>query len=232
MRTLALTTIVVALGACTLSAAPVTETLVFREGVDGYAGTVDTYVANTAPSTTFGESETLIGGGRGGREALVRFTGIFGLTAGHIPQVPSLTIDDATFEINRIAGSNGTVKVLYISAGTWDESTTESTYSLSKAANPDDDTFFTQLGQNSVEVTTIVSQWADNTLANMGFSTYRDGSADTEFASSEYTVDPGLRPALHVTFTYESTEIPEPASALLLSAGLLGILRRTRQIRR
>lgn len=203
-------------------AATITETLTFRQGLDGYVGTSDTYLDNTDPNNAHGSEATIVNGGNSGRLGLVRFDDIFGGGANQVPLVPSLTIDSATLFLNAVAGNAGTTNVESVQ-GAWDESSTRSGV-INALTRTDIGDFFPNIGQNSIDVTAVVQDWADGTLANDGFAFFRSGPPDQEFASSEYTADPTLRPTLEVTFTY----IPEPGAAGLLGLGcaLIGVRRR------
>ncbi len=82
----------VALGGMSSASADVVS---FRDGVNGYAGTADTYVAASAPSTNFGTNFALQISGSGGtganagiQQSLVRFDDIFG--SGPEPDHPRL----------------------------------------------------------------------------------------------------------------------------------------------
>jgi len=65
----------------------------------------------------------------------------------------------------------------------------------------------------------LIQSWIDNPGANNGLLLYGALGRDLVFGSAENTT-PALRPTL--------TFVPEPATALLLGGGLLGLLRRRR----
>src|SRR5207253_2968650 len=63
----------------------VAQTTTFRQGVNGYAGTTDTYIEADNPDTSHDSATLLIADGSPLSQALIRFDNLFGTSAGQVP---------------------------------------------------------------------------------------------------------------------------------------------------
>ena len=72
---------------------------IFQDGLNGYDGTVDTYIYSGDPDTAFGDLTTLqtVGDDVGEKTILIKFVGLFGTEPGQIP--PGTTIDNAQLSL-------------------------------------------------------------------------------------------------------------------------------------
>ncbi len=195
----------------------VADTVTFRQGVNGYAGTADTYIDVAAPTTDNSAALLLTTDGppdaTDERQILIRFDNIFGTCAGRIP--PGSTITSATLTVNV---SNAYLLVDYVrfhrmmqtwnATGTWNTygdppwNTTDGIQADDFDAVQDADVAVNNIpiGLQSITVTTSLQAWADTPASNFGW-VLRAGTADSlAFDSSEVTTA-GNRPLLTVVFT-------------------------------
>src|SRR5690606_11977729 len=109
--------------------------LVFQEGLEGYAGTVDTYIMESEPATSFG-SELWIewdaqdpynSNPQLANYGLLRFDNIFGPGTGQIPL--GATIETATFTY--VVNNTGDSATVNDAAVAWVESVTFNTFGSS-----------------------------------------------------------------------------------------------------
>lgn len=80
---------------------------------------------------------------------------------------------------------------------------------------------FTDQSTRYVDVTSVVNGWINDGGTNNGFALFST-SGEVELASSSYTADPALRPAL-------VDAVPEPSAAVLTGLGSLLLLARRRR---
>jgi len=195
----------------------------FRQGFNGYAGAVDTYISTGFPNTVQGASELVKWdsndpfGTNQNTHALVRFDNIFGPSAGQIPVGAVITSATLTYYLFDGLSSGD----LHAIAVDWDGSTTFNTFgptpglqnsdflpsriaspsARNLAPPPATDT------SDTLDVWENVVVWADNPTANKGWI-FRPTNAVTfgVFHSSEYLLDPSKRPTL--TITVNDTGVP------------------------
>jgi hypothetical protein len=184
---------------------PAFRTVNFREGVAGYAGTQDNYVATSTATTAFGGAtivkvDNVDGAANGPVHGLLRFENIIGAGTGQIAAAAS--IDLATLTVTT---SNATANAVNIHrmVGAWDETSTWS--SLVNGVQADGVEAGTAIeatlpsiatGVRVIDVTPSVSSWVSGEV-NQGWALLPTGSDGWDFASSEATTV-GSRPQLTV----------------------------------
>ncbi|MFQ6026689.1 MAG: LamG-like jellyroll fold domain-containing protein [Dehalococcoidia bacterium] len=190
-----------ALVTITDGSAPVT--LSFRQGVDGYTGTVDTYLLENSPNTSNGSSTQLNwDAGSGSDEiTLIRFDDIFGSGLNQIPEgaaINSATLSYSVFN----KGNPADVSAVLVD---WSESVTYATFGGEAGVQPDEHggTFTTapgsSSGQNTIDVTSSLSAWAADVTSNHGWVFLPTGTNGVGLDSSENSAVSD-RPILTVEF--------------------------------
>lgn len=176
------------------------RTLIFRDGLDGYTGTLDSYISDNVPGP-HGAENVFIWDLVGDEEhALVRFTALFGADAMQIP--PGSMIMTATLRLV-IVEPTANVGMIREVAVSWDEATTWATFGPVAAIQPSDLGASRgpapTTGVSVLDVTASVAGWSANPAANFGWLFSPGGTDGCDVASSEATnvVD---RPELTVTF--------------------------------
>ena len=184
---------------------PAFVTYTFREGVSGYAGTQDTYLAFATPGTNVGasaivKSDSVDGTPSGQVHGLLRFDNIIG--AG-ITQIPGgATIDLATLALNT---TNSTVNAsnFHRMLAPWSEASTWTSMGAGisvdgvEARSASDATVTsTGTGAFSIDVTNSVGAWLSGE-ANLGWAILPTGGDGWDFTSSE-GVTASQRPQLAV----------------------------------
>lgn len=174
---------------------------VVREGLAGYAQAKDTYIIETAPTTTHGDDEELQWSTTDNKHALLRFDDLFG--AGGIPA--GAMVQTATLEVTVVEA--GSMAVVYDANVDWDESTTHMTLGPTPGVFPLEDRGQqagmidgTTLGKKSINVTQSLKRWADAPTTNRGWIVSSLDATLTRVASSEAGVEDS-RPTLTVEIT-------------------------------
>jgi uncharacterized repeat protein (TIGR02543 family) len=183
-----------------------TATVSFREGVNGYAGTVDTNLRQSQPDTSQGDQDlfewdTQEGTSGGFQYALVRFDNIFGAGAGKIPAGATITSAVLSYTVFD-TGDTANVNEVAIS---WNESATFNDF----GGEPDvqGDEFGASLGTangsptgaHTVNVTTSLAAWSSNPALNRGWIFRPTAGDGVGVRSSEYATA-AERPTLTVTY--------------------------------
>src|SRR5205085_2522998 len=203
----------------------------FREGANGYIGTVDTQIGANAPATNNGSAALITVDGdisttNSGQpsQGLIRFDNIIGTGPGQVPA--GAHIVSATLRVNNDARSDTVVR-LHSMLSNWDESSTWNSLNAGISTNgveaSADTEFGIEPGSSQTSVVFVVSEslqrWA-NGAPNYGWVLLPTGTDGWTFNSSEA---PSItdRPILEVVY---ALPVPEPSSiALALSAaGLVG----------
>lgn len=153
--------------------------------------------------------------GRGARKVRVLFASMMaaivllsgGLLAGHVAaqaEIPEgAAIESATLWLYATNVSGQTVNVHRITAG-WDEtSVTWNSFGGSYAPEVVGSLVVSAMGWQSVDVTALVQGWADGTYPNYGVLLEQGQTSTTAYHSSEYSVDPTLRPKLDICYSFE-----------------------------
>lgn len=95
----------------------------FQQGVDGYTGTEDTYLADSSPTTSHGNATTIITDDAGSVEqGLIRFDNMFGSGPGQIPL--GSTITNATLSVYVTNVDSNDLVNLHRMNATWSEAST------------------------------------------------------------------------------------------------------------
>lgn len=200
-------------------------TVTFRQGVNGYAGVVDTTLNANAPGTAQdGVTSLTVDGGADGatneRHALIRFDSIFGENAGQIPPGALIQSANLTVFVTNITANQTTLHRMlqnWTSAATWNSFTNGVQANGTEAAATADVTlaaFGTAVNQaRSANVTSSLLTWHANPSANLGWAWLPGGTDGLVFDSSEGAS--GNRPRLSVT--YLSTPDFPPATPVLVS---------------
>ena len=172
------------------------ETAAFQNGVDGYDGTVDTYISGRSGEEryTFGDNAKLIlaadtdpSPDRVTRQVLLRFDGLFGNKPRQVP--PDATIDAATLILHREAGENGgfsnrntlaEMRSAFDGDSTWDSFGGDGIQldGPEAAAEPiaTDTVFKKEQPRVEFDVTASVRRWASGRADNDGWVlTHREG---------------------------------------------------------
>jgi hypothetical protein len=173
----------------------------FRQGLDGYNGTQDTFIDMAQSSTNFGDAINLRWTLENNVHTLLRFDGIMD----RIP--PNATIRDALLEIYVInAGSPS--GMLYEITGNWTESTTYSTFGATPGVQAGEDRTSMQIGiisgaamgAASFHVGASISRWKQNPTLNKGWVFIPNDINRVDIASSENPTQL-YRPALTIVYT-------------------------------
>jgi hypothetical protein len=186
-------------------AAPTPTTVTFQQGVDGYSGTVDTYIRQADPSAPHdGLLFEWDGSDPGTNEnfGLIRFDDIFGTDAGQIP--PGAVIQSATLAYYVYGtGSSANVNEVLID---WSENVTYNGFGGDAGVQTDEYGTFagsasgTPDGAHSIDVTDSLVAWTGDQTSNHGWIFRPTGNDGVEVRSSEHgTV--GQRPLLTVEYT-------------------------------
>lgn len=189
-------------------------TLTFQQGVNGYAGVVDTQIRKLAPKVAFGAKGALsvdldesIAIGKQPAQSLIRFDGIIGAGVNQVP--PGATIVSAKLVL--ATGSSSTDRTaaslkLHRMLVDWNGSSTWKTLGAGVSANDveasaAEDFTLIPAGSNSrviFDATATVQAWA-NGAANYGWALLPTGVDNWRWLSSEFGTA-SVRPVLEVTF--------------------------------
>lgn len=178
----------------------VARTVTFRQGVEGYAGTADTYISDLV-GTPLGDTPTFIWDLVSAEEhALLRFDDVFGAAATQIP--PDAPIMAATLRLRIVDGTNdvGTIREVAVP---WDEATVWGTFGAQAGVQGADlgaDVGPAPTsGRPTIDVTASVARWSSAPASNLGWLFSPGGPDGCDVASSEEG-DEADRPTLEVTF--------------------------------
>ena len=182
------------------------DTAVFQEGLNGYAGTVDTYIRGYAPTSEYsGLASVKWDGDDGGglpNFVLLRFENIFGSGAGQVPAGAIINSATLTYEVFN-SGNNATVNEVAVS---WAETVTYNTFGGDAGVQTDEygsevGTAPGSIGNNTLDVTSSLASWSGNPGANLGWIFRPTGGTDgVEFRSSE-DATAATRPKLTVNYS-------------------------------
>jgi len=188
------------------AADPVTVT--FQQGVNGYSGTVDTYIQYNVTSPNAGAT-TLSADGTPPdtdiRQILLRFDNIFGAGANQIPA--GAVITSATLTVN-VSNDIAIVTNIHRMLHTWDDDDVWSTFGngspwnttagvqadgVDAVSTPDAaPATVTPAGLRTIDVTTSLQAWSTNTASNFGWVFLVAGADTLAFDSSEGATHPLL----------------------------------------
>ncbi len=178
-------------------------TLTFRQGANGYAGTVDTFLKESTPGTSQStlavvewDADDPPGTGLA-NYGLIRFDGIFGAGFDQIPAGSQITSATLTYTIV----NGGHPADLHEVSVDWDASTTYNTFGASPGVQSSDYGLASapapgSIATHTVDVTGSIAVWVNDPAGNRGWIALPTGVDGVEFRSSEYAVNPALRPLL------------------------------------
>lgn len=184
-------------------------TLSFRNGVNGYSGTVDTALREPFPTTNYGgDSSFSIDSSDGGgvTHGVIRFDGIFGTGPDQIPN-SNIQIESATLTYTAFDPGGSNLSIFQVASGaTWAESTADwSNFGTgSDGVGSSDRTGSPVSGPASVathnvDVTAIVAAWAAG-ATNNGFALLPNSTNGCDIYTSE-DGSTANRPMLEVTYS-------------------------------
>ncbi len=177
----------------------------FRDGVNGYTGTVDTYLKSADASANNATATPLVVDLSPEQHILLRFDGIFGSSPGQIP--PGSTILSAELEVN-VTNESAQGASLHRMLQAWNDSDNWNTWSGGIDADGIEAEVIAQssssgsgTGIASIDVTDDLQAWSNNPASNFGWA-WLPPAADNswQFDSSEGTV----RPRLTVIYNYST----------------------------
>ncbi len=175
----------------------------FQQGLDGYTGTVDTYLTIDSPGTDLSALESLSWENDKQEFGLLRFDNIFGLVAQQIPTGASIM--KATLTLVVFDATNSTAS-LREAAVDWSGATTYNDFGGDADVQSDEmhpetiASIPTSLGAHDLDVTESLTRWADGSRTNQGWVIVSNDANDNKCYSSEYTTAPAGRPRLIVDY--------------------------------
>ena len=189
---------------------PSTITVTFRNGLNSYAGTVDTHIMQGEPAASHGtltdvgwDLEDVDGNAVTQKFGLIRFDNIFGSGANQIPSgstIQSATLRYVVFDVGGQANVNEV-------AVDWTTNVTWNTFGAAAGVQAGDDygdargtATAATTGEKTVDVTASLSAWVITPANNRGWIFRPTTNAGVDFRSSEYaTAADG--PSLTVQYT-------------------------------
>jgi Bacterial Ig domain/Calcineurin-like phosphoesterase len=180
----------------------VTHVAVFQQGLNGYLGTVDTFLHQNTPTTNNGTAASLKvdnddPSGTGlHAQSLLRFSNLFGNGSGQIP--PNATLQSATLQLQVTNGSSNTVN-LHRMIANWSDSDTWALLTngvqnngLEAAVVVEATSGVVPIGPLSISVLASLQAWQSNPSSNLGWVILPTGTDGVDFNSSEGTTKPRL----------------------------------------
>ena len=171
------------------------QTLSFRQGINGYTGTIDTQLIQAAPTANHATTAILGVDRATDVQVLLRFDGLFGSNNAQIPA--DAEIVSATLTLFTTNTGNGAqlhrMLVNWSDASTWSSlGNGVQTNGIEAVATADVATGFTSLGASSYDVTSSVQAWAGG-AANLGWVFISQGTNGWDFYSAQGTTPPQLQ---------------------------------------
>jgi hypothetical protein len=186
----------------TISKDDTVQTASFQQGASGYAGTVDTFLHQNAPTTNNAAATSLKvdnddpAGTGNDAQALLRFDNLFGSGAGQIPL--NATIRSATLQLQVTNGSVDNMNLHrmlspWTAADTWNSRIGGvQTDGVEALTAPDTSSGQSQVGAISFNVLSSLQTWLSNPNSNLGWAIVPTGADGVDFHSSEGTIKPKL----------------------------------------
>ena len=198
----------------------------FRQGTNGYTGTVDTMLRQHYPNDNYGNAFVVSPQGDSTKitQGLLEFNGLFGTGPGQIPvgaTIVSATLTLMTTQPSTDAGTINAMLVPWTASSTWNtlgsgvqmgtEADSSNTVAIGAAT----------VGVHSYDVTASVQNWvtagttsAAENAANKGWVFNLTGTDFWNFTSSEGDV----KPVLSVTYVPAGSSTPASMPAVSISA--------------
>jgi hypothetical protein len=188
----------------------------FQEDVNGYMGTVDTFIMESDVSADRGDGDwvewdaddPLTSGNS--NFGLIRFDDIFGPGPNQIPAGSLIVSATLTYVVSD-SGDPATVGEVAVD---WAENVTYDGFGSDPGVQADE--YLTtaamaggSIGTQTVDVTASLADWVLDPSANHGWIFLPTGSGGVEFRSSEYLTTLGDRPRLSVTYDDTATLPPD-----------------------
>lgn len=186
-------------------------TVVFRQGLNGYAGTTDTMLQQGAPTTAAGSGPTMdVVGGTAARQSLVKFANIIGTATNQIP--PNAQILSATLELSVWTAGSGIA--VHRMNKAWTETATWNSMGNGLQIG-DEEAHWSAVdtktnlprGLATFDVATTVQEWANAAEVNEGWALLPPDGATTavQVDTRESTFTTGktweIKPTLRVTYS-------------------------------
>ncbi len=195
------------------------QTVNFRDGVNGYNGTVDTYIDNTNPNSSFGGSTGLLWD-RSPAEytTFIRFDNLFVSQGGPIPDNSFIVSATLTYYVYNPGNDAAVSEVLTF----WDNSLTWSQFNF----NNDVGTFVGSAESGtvnifqSIDVIASLTSWSSNPSLNHGWIFQFTGDDGSDVYSSEWTTV-SQRPQL--TAVYSDNFPPDQPVLIAPQDGSAGV---------
>jgi hypothetical protein len=189
---------------------PSTTTVTFRNGLNSYAGTVDTHILQGEPAASHGaltdvgwDTEEVNDDAATQKIALIRFENIFGSGANQIPS--GVTIQSAT--LRYVVFDTGDQANVNEVAVDWTTDLTWNTFGTAAGVQAGDDygaargtATAATTGEKTVDVTASLAAWVITPANNRGWIFRPTTNAGVDFRSSEYATAAD-RPSLTVQYT-------------------------------
>ena len=186
---------------------PAPVTLSFQQGVNGYSGTVDTFIEQDRVTTTHGSNSQFEwdDGNNNDESSLLRFEDIFGPGPDQIPPGSTIASATLTYRVN----NSGDLALVHDSVADWDESTTYSSFDsvsglqglAAPVANAPGSSGF-----QTTDVTASLNAWSADPSSNRGWVLTPSGTNGVVVRSSEYS-SVSQRPMLTVEYSLVSNDL-------------------------
>lgn len=180
-----------------------TEQVTFRQGVNGYNGTVSTGLREADPETSFGGAQVVTvdeddpQGSENASQLLLRFDNIVGIRDGQVP--PGASVQRAVLTVETVDGGDGAtvnrMLVDWTGEDTWDSMNdgvqTDGTDAASEAVTK---TGPVVKGPTTLDISASVQRWANDLLTkNHGWVFCSLGDDGWDIATAESDTSPTLR---------------------------------------
>jgi hypothetical protein len=177
----------------------------FRDGVNGYAGTQDTFITsgNVAVDNSAAATVEIDQEGEGGEFALIRFDNIFGSGANQIPPKSKILFASLTLTIVNTGNDPRVHRMLvpWQETNTWESMIDGVLADDVEAAATEDVTFRANANLAVVPLAVSTLQaWSDGAKPNHGWILLPSGTDGADFSSSEHG-NLGNRPMLTVVWS-------------------------------
>jgi diacylglycerol kinase family enzyme len=193
------------------------QTAVFQQGVNGYAGTLDTYVRGSAATSEFSTSPSItVDAENSGKpvHGLLRFDNLFGSGPGQIPAGSQISSAQLELTVTDPGNALKFHRMLrdWVETETWNSLVTGiQANDIEAVSAPDATTPEVAVGKLTIDVTASLIAWANNPSANLGWAILPTAPNGVMFDSSEGTAPPKLT----VTFGGTVVDTTPPSGTLI-----------------